>query len=84
LIGRTGTLNEPETWGTQTLLVDTWLSCLGVHPDYASQLSAGDHGVVSNFNNVVNNARSFGSDRNRLKVVSEISANDLWQLAGVA
>lgn len=84
LIDRKGSLNAPETWGTQTLLVDTWLSCLGVNPDYSSQLSAGDHGVVSNINDVMNNARSFGADRNRLRVVSEISADQLRQLAGVA
>lgn len=79
IIGRQGALHDPETWGRQTLIVDTWLSCLGVHPDYASQMTAGDHGVVFNFSDVVNNAHSFGAER--LKVVSEFSADDLRKLS---
>lgn len=79
LLRRQGKLEDPKTWGPQTICVDTWLSVLGVHPDYKDQLTTGDYGVLSVPKDVVMNANVFFP--HLLKITHSFSVDELHRLA---
>ncbi len=84
IVNRKGDLSDPESWGKDAIIVDTWLGVLGVHEDYQETLSQGDYGVISNPNAVAMHARFFGqnqSGQNRLTATHRFTAEELHKLA---
>ena len=79
IINRKGSLNDPESWGKGAIIADTWLGALGVHEKYREELSAGDHGVISNPHEITMHAKFFGPER--LTTTHRFTVAELHKLA---
>lgn len=77
IMNRRGSLDNPGCW-CKAVIVDTWLGALGVHPEYANELTSGDYGVISGRRNVLKHAEFFQPD----EVTHQFTVKELHSLAG--
>lgn len=63
IIGRdqNGDINKPDSWGSKAMLVDTWLSSVGINDSYKHELAEGSNGVVTRRSDIKKNMTFFGT-----------------------
>lgn len=62
VIGRNqrGDINRPNTWGSNAMLVDSWLAAVGINDNYKNSLTVGNNGVITSRAGIRLNMDAFG------------------------